>query len=99
MVLLTQPVKKQSQNKIERWPYMLLLVREGVIIMILEDNIKKLEEIVKKIDSQNINIEESLALYEEAINLSKLCLNGVKEYKGKLVLLTKELENITQDGE
>ncbi|HQC54144.1 MAG TPA: exodeoxyribonuclease VII small subunit [Clostridia bacterium] len=67
--------------------------------MSLEDNIKKLEEIVKKIDSQNINIEESLELYEEAINLSKLCLSGVKKYKGKLVALTKELEEITQDGE
>lgn len=63
--------------------------------MSLETNIKKLEDLVRKIESQNISIEESLSLYEKAIELSHECLKDVKKYKGSLSILSKELEKIT----
>ena len=37
----------------------------------------KLEEIVKKLESQNVGLEESIALFNEGIELSKVCLKHI----------------------
>lgn len=38
-----------------------------------EEALKKLEAIVEKLNDQDISLEESVALYEEGIKLSKIC--------------------------
>lgn len=38
-----------------------------------EEALKELEAIVEKLNSQDSSLEESVALYEEGIRLSKIC--------------------------
>ena len=57
----------------------------------------KLEEIVKKLESQNVGLEESIALFNEGIELSKVCLKFLNVSKGKIKLLTDELNNLCEE--
>ena len=56
-----------------------------------EETIKKLEEIVEKLNREKIGIEESLALYSEGIELAKKGLDDLAKFKGKIELLNKDL--------
>lgn len=38
-----------------------------------EENYKRLEEVVKLLDAGNLSLEETLALFEEGINLARAC--------------------------
>ena len=40
-----------------------------------EDALKQLESIVEQLESQEITLEDSVKLYEQGIELSKLCNN------------------------
>ena len=44
-----------------------------------EVNLKKLEEIVDKLESGNIGLEESVKLYEEGMKIKKICDNKLKD--------------------
>ena len=39
--------------------------------MNFEEKLKELEEIVNKLDSGNVSLEESIALFEKGVKLSK----------------------------
>ena len=65
----------------------------------LEENIKKLEEISQKLE-QGTNLDESLKLYEEGCKLAKLCLKELEKAKGKIIMIKKEFnEKEERDGE
>ena len=55
----------------------------------LEENIKKLEEISRKIEN-GTNLDESLKLYEEGCKLAKSCLKELEKAKGKIIMIKKE---------
>ena len=55
----------------------------------LEENIKKLEEISKKLEN-GASIDESLKLYEEGCKLAKDCLKELEKAKGKIIMIKKE---------
>lgn len=38
-----------------------------------EENYKRLEEVVRLLDAGNLSLEETLALFEEGINLAREC--------------------------
>ena len=59
-----------------------------------EDTIKKLEEIVNKLNQENIGIEDSLSLYSEGIDLAKKGLQDLNKFKGKIELLNKDLTTL-----
>lgn len=65
--------------------------------MNFETTYAKLDEIVKKLESQNVSLEESIALFNNGIELSKQCLTYLNETKGKIKLLTDELNNICEE--
>ncbi len=62
-----------------------------------EDNLKRLEEISSKLEGEDIGISESIELYEEGINLSKLCYETLKNAEVKVKELQQKLENEFQD--
>ena len=49
-----------------------------------ENNLKKLEEIVEKLESGEVDLENSVKLYEKGIELKKICEEKLK----KLILKT-----------
>lgn len=65
--------------------------------MNFETAYSKLEEIVKKLEGQNVSLEESIALFNSGIELSKECLKFLNELKGKIQLLTDELNNLCEE--
>lgn len=67
--------------------------------MNFEKDLEKLEKIVEKLENETLSIEDSLKLYNEAINLGKKCVTAIKESKGKLELLNADLSRINLDGD
>lgn len=65
--------------------------------MNFEETYAELESIVKKLESQKVSLEESLALFNKGIELSRKCLEFLNESKGKITLLTDELNNLTEE--
>ncbi|MCR5592685.1 MAG: exodeoxyribonuclease VII small subunit [Saccharofermentans sp.] len=50
---------------------------------VYEDAVKELQDIVNKLGSGNVSLDESLKLYNRGIELSKLCDNKLKEIEQK----------------
>lgn len=58
-----------------------------------EDSVKKLEEIVSKLEAGNLSLEESLKLYEEGTILSENCRKMLSEAKLKITNINEVAEN------
>ncbi|MCP4631690.1 MAG: exodeoxyribonuclease VII small subunit [candidate division Zixibacteria bacterium] len=57
-----------------------------------EDGLKRLEEIVEKLSSEEISLDESFGLYEEGTRLVNDCSSILKEFEGKLKTLSSGKE-------
>ena len=55
-----------------------------------EQALQQLEHIVQKLEKGELPLEESLALYEEGIRLSRLCHGKLEEAEGKIAMLMKD---------
>ena len=60
-----------------------------------EDNLSRLEEIGKELDEGDIGLEDSIALFEEGIQLSKSCIAALKKAELKVTELKNDLSDIT----
>ncbi len=54
-----------------------------------EKAIQKLEKIVEKLESSNIDIDGSLKVFEEGVKLSRFCSKKLDEAEKKIELLLK----------
>ena len=65
----------------------------------LEKLIAELESIVNKMESDDLNVEDSLKSYEKGISLIKNAQNKLKTIEQKVEILSKEgnLENFNTD--
>lgn len=52
--------------------------------------IKRLEEIVEKLEAPDLDLEEGLKLLEEGVNLHKLCKEKLTEANKKITTILKE---------
>jgi exodeoxyribonuclease VII small subunit len=55
-----------------------------------EAALQRLELIVQRLEKGELTLEESLTLYEEGIQLSRLCHAKLEEAEGKIELLVKD---------
>ena len=55
-----------------------------------EAALKRLEEIVQRLESGELSLDESLKLYEQGIGLSRLCHQKLEEAEGKIETLIKD---------
>ncbi|MBW1649585.1 MAG: exodeoxyribonuclease VII small subunit [Deltaproteobacteria bacterium] len=55
-----------------------------------ETAIKKLEDIVLKMETGELSLDESLKKFEEGIKLSKFCSDKLNEAEEKISMLAKE---------
>ncbi|MCF8241031.1 MAG: exodeoxyribonuclease VII small subunit [Melioribacteraceae bacterium] len=58
-----------------------------------EELLIRLQEISDLLDSEDIGLDESIALYEEGINLSKSCYKRLKEAELKITELKAQLDD------
>ena len=66
-----------------------------------EELLRRLEEISGMLDSESIGLDEAISLYEEGIELSKVCYSKLKDAEVKVTVLRKSLEidnNESSDG-
>lgn len=65
-----------------------------------EDMLKRLEEIVNEMDSNDLSLEESMKNYEEGIKLSNKLYKILNDAEGKIKIITEEGEkNFEHNGE
>ena len=57
-----------------------------------EESLNRLQEISNSLENGDAGLEESIKLYEEGINLAKLCYTTLKEAELKVTELKKQLE-------
>ena len=57
-----------------------------------ENAMKRLEEIVTKLEEGELTLDETLNLYEEGVKLSKFCLQKLQEAEKRIAILSKDEE-------
>lgn len=57
--------------------------------MKFEDAVKELEQVVKKLESDDISLDESIKLYEYGKSLSSYCLKKLNDAEGKVTVIQK----------
>ena len=60
-----------------------------------EQDLVRLEEISRILEEDNVELEESISLFEEGVKLSKSCLKTLKEAELKITELKSELGKLT----
>ncbi|CDZ74448.1 Hypothetical protein ING2D1G_0254 [Peptoniphilus sp. ING2-D1G] len=61
-----------------------------------ESAFKKLEEIIKDLESEEISMEKSVEKYEEGLKLYEYCSKLLNEYEGRVKILMKEDSEILE---
>ena len=68
-----------------------------------EDQLKRLEDIVGKMESGDLTLDESLKLYEEGVKLSQGCTKRLEEAQKRIEVLlrgsTGELKTVPADDD
>lgn len=62
-----------------------------------EEKLKRLEQITELLESGDVQLEESINLFEEGIKLSKECLTILENAELKITKLKKEVSNKSND--
>jgi len=61
-----------------------------------EGALKRLTEIVRRLEEGNVPLEESMRLYEEGMRLGALCRTILKEAEQRMRRLTQEIADRTR---
>lgn len=63
-----------------------------------EKSIKELEVIASCLENEQISLDESIALFEKGVKLSKDCSEYLESVKQKIISLTEAEEENSNDG-
>ncbi len=74
-------------------------VMEQLMKKTFEEALLRLEEIIRKLDNGELNLEESLKLFEEGIALARHCNAKLDEAQGKVEILLGIEDGITKTQE
>lgn len=58
-----------------------------------EQALARLSEVVEKLESEDISLDESISLYEEGMKLSKFCSVSLEDAELKIEQVHKENQN------
>lgn len=62
-----------------------------------EDNIENLEKIVSELENGNLNLDESIAKFEEGIKISKECNKILEDAEKKITILLEKDGKIEEE--
>lgn len=60
--------------------------------MNFEADLRRIEEILAKMEQGSVSLDESMKLFEEAVKLTKGCREYLDKYKGKFEIIKEQLE-------
>lgn len=61
-----------------------------------EDSLRRLEEIVSRLEQGEIPLDESIKMYEEGLALSKACIDRLTQAELKVKRLVKDMDGSFQ---
>ena len=62
-----------------------------------ESNLNKLEEIVEKLENGEVDLEESVKLYEEGMRLKKVCEEKLKSIELQIKIIKEDNNEISKE--
>jgi len=57
-----------------------------------EKSLVRLEEVVKRLESTELSLDEAMKLFEEGVKLSRECQKQLEEAEGKVEILLKKAD-------
>ncbi len=63
-----------------------------------EESMKELEEVVAKLESGEVTLDESLKLFEKGIKLSSICQKKLDEAERRVKILTGSGSEMTEEN-
>ena len=57
-----------------------------------EKSLGRLEEVVRKLESPQLSLDEAMKLFEEGVNLSRECQKQLEEAEGRVEILLKKAD-------
>ena len=63
-----------------------------------EDNMEKLEKIVTELEKGNLNLDDSIAKFEEGIKISKDCNKILEDAEKKITILLEKDGEIKEEN-
>jgi len=66
--------------------------------MNLEENLKKIEDIVSTMEDPNLTVSDSVKLYEDGVALAKECFEELDRIKGKITIIKKDLDAYKEES-
>jgi len=57
-----------------------------------ERSLTRLEEVVRKLESPQLSLDESMKLFEEGVELSRECQKQLEEAEGRVEILLKKAD-------
>jgi exodeoxyribonuclease VII small subunit len=57
-----------------------------------ERSLVRLEEVVKRLESADLSLDEAMSLFEEGVKLSRECQKKLEEAEGKVEILLKKAD-------
>lgn len=64
--------------------------------MTFEEAIEKLNGIKDKLENKDITLDESIKLYAESVEYTKLCLEELKSTEGKIVAIKADIDKLIE---
>ncbi len=61
-----------------------------------EEKYKRLENIVRELESDSLSLDESITKYEEGVRLYRECEEMLKKYEGKIKVLMEKDGNVKE---
>ena len=66
--------------------------------MTFGQNLNKLEEIVEKLNQNEVGIEESIKLFEKGVLVSEQALSALNEGQGKITILKQRMDELLDES-
>jgi exodeoxyribonuclease VII small subunit len=57
-----------------------------------EQSLRRLEEIVERLEKGEVSLDDSIKMYEEGVALSKVCMEKLSQAELRLKKLSKDIE-------
>ena len=64
--------------------------------MTFEEAIEKLNLIKEKLEDKDITLDESIKLYGESVEYTKVCLEELKSTEGKIVAIKSDIDKLIE---
>ena len=63
-----------------------------------EELVTKLEEVTNKLEKDNLNLDESIKLFEEGMQISKKCNEKLEEAEKKITILLQDGVEVKEEN-